>query len=80
MKYYKVRPEYDGRRVYRRNKNGYYEVVFELVQNELFTPAEMARYILDRRVDGTRNNMEAFEAVEISRRKIHWFFGARFED
>lgn len=40
------------------------------VANELYTPAEAKRYNL---------NMDYVDAVEVSKRRVYWFFGARFE-
>ena len=72
MKYYKVRPEFDNKRVAR---SGYY-----LVGNELLTPAELrklenqySKYALT-----PSNFMRMFEEVEVSKRTVYFFFGARF--
>lgn len=72
MKYYKVRPEFDNKRV---TRNGYY-----LVGNELYTPAELRR--LETRYKAYyRNPMNfsrMFEEVEVSKRTVYFCFGARF--
>lgn len=72
MKYYKVRPEFDNKQVAR---NGHY-----LVGNELYTPAELrkleARYNAYYRTP--LNFMRMFEEVEVSKRSVYFFFGARF--
>lgn len=64
MKYYRVKPEYD-------NKHDYF-TGYTTVGNELLTKRERDtkfRYLMD----------EVFEEVEISKRKIYYLFGARFE-
>lgn len=72
MKYYKVRPEFDNKQVAR---NGYY-----LVGNELYTPAELRR--LETRYKAYYRNplnfSRMFEEVEVSKRTVYFFFGARF--
>ena len=40
------------------------------VADELYTPTEAKRYNL---------NMDYVDAVEVSRRRVYWCFGARFE-
>lgn len=40
------------------------------VADELYTPAEAKRYKL---------NMDYMDAVNVSKRRIYWCFGARFE-
>ena len=72
MKYYKVRSEFDNKRVAR---NGYY-----LVGNELYTPAELRRLETNYNVyyRNPMNFMRMFEEVEVSKRTVYFFFGARF--
>lgn len=65
MLYYKVKPAFD--QTYFKRK---FSVEF-LVAGELYTPAEI------RTISGLDIN-KVFEIVEISRKKIYWFFGARF--
>ena len=65
MQYYRVKPTFD--QTYFKRKSS----VEFLVANELYTPAEI-RTISDLDID------KVFEIVEISRKKIYWFFGARF--
>ena len=72
MKYYKVRPEFDNKQVAR---NGYY-----LVGNELYTPAEL-RKLENQYVQYSLtppNFSRMFEEVEVSKRSVYFFFGARF--
>ena len=40
------------------------------IANELYTPSEAKRYNL---------NMDYIDAVEVSKRRVYWCFGARFE-
>ena len=42
-----------------------------IIANELYTAREMERYGISPKVT---------EEVQISKRKVHFFFGARFED
>ena len=71
MKYYRVRPEFDNWAVGRN----YY-----LVGNELLTETELrklrARYNNYYRVP--LNFERIFEEVEVSKRTVYFFFGARF--
>lgn len=75
MKYFKVPVHMDGKRVFRRLADGTFERTFtpvrELVKNELYTERELGELGLDYL-------KEKLECVEISRRRIGWFFGARF--
>jgi hypothetical protein len=70
MIYYRVKPEYDGRTIYKRSKQGdCYIPSGYFVGNELFTPKE--------RKEITAKDF-LFDRVEISRKRIGWLFGARF--
>ena len=63
MRYYRVKPEYDG-------KHDYF-TGYTTIKNELLTERERNskfRYLTD----------DVFEIVEVSRKKIYWMFGARF--
>jgi len=66
MKYYRVKPQYDQKM--QLNKQGKYAGFY--IANELYTEKEAARQYL---------NPAFMELVEISKKKIYWFFGARFE-
>lgn len=68
MKYYKVKPEFDGKPMFIR-KGNHVEKSYELVGNSLFTPAEFARIA---------NAPKLFEEVNIPRTKTYYFFGVRF--
>ena len=66
MKYYKVPQRLDGKQAY--NGRGAYT---PLVGGELFTEKECARIGL---------NKALCTPVEVSRKKIYFCFGARFEN
>lgn len=54
--------------------NGY----IQTVGGELFTPAEYKRYSAPDKY-GAHLRREWVEPVQVSKRRIYWFFGARFE-
>ena len=85
MTYYRVKPEFDNRKLSKS-----YEI---LVKNELFTVKEWEKACNKW---ANRNNMHhdvivevtpgvkqafgvMFDIVEVSKNKTYWFFGARFE-
>ena len=73
MKYYRVKPEFD---------NVQFSVNEFFVANELYTEKEIEKIrkkynILYAKV---YNFNKIFEIVEISKKRIYWFFGARFEN
>lgn len=70
MTYYRVKPQHDNFRLIRDHK--YHGI---LIANELYTGKELVKknILLCYRVEP-----DFFEKVEISRKKIYWFFGARF--
>ena len=65
MKYYKVKPQYDGKS---KRSRGYEGEIY--IANELYTAREVQKQNL---------NLTYMEEKEISSKKIYWFFGARFE-
>lgn len=71
MMYYRVKADCD-----QRPKYEYVGTTYKLkprgilVGGELYTPAERQKIA---------NADKFFEIVEISKRKVYWFFGARFE-
>lgn len=65
MQYYQVPEKLKGKFVY-KPKGG----IFTFVENELLTAKECLRYGIPTRV---------LQPVEVSRKKIYWFFGTRFE-
>ena len=70
MTYYRVKPEYDNFRLIKNHK--YCGI---LVGNELYTQKELVKSGI---LYCYRVQPDFFEKVEISRKKIYWFFGARF--
>lgn len=72
MLYFRVKPDFDNRPRY-KYVGGSYKVKQDgiLIANELYTPGERQRIA---------NRSEYFEKVEISKRDIYWFFGARFSN
>ncbi len=66
MKYYRVKPEGADVYIFHHFANGTF-----LIKDELYTEKEKEKY-----------NIPAFylEEVNISKRNIYWFFGARFEN
>ena len=73
MTYYRVKPEYDNRSNYRYVGNSNLKIKRDgiLIANELYTPRERERLSVKDCV---------FDRVEISRKKVYWFFGARFAE
>ena len=69
MKYYKVKPQYDNKTRYTWNNHHQGVSNGILIANELYTTCEYTRLAMCP---------EWFEVVEISKRSIYWFFGARF--
>ena len=54
--------------------NGY----LQTVKDELFTPAEFRKYSTPDK-HGCCLRREWLQEVNVSRKRIYWFFGARFE-
>ena len=73
MIYYRVKPEFDN-----CNKDKNFGI---FIGNELYTEKELIK--VKRRYYNyyktVLNFDRIFERVEISKRRIYWFFGARFE-
>ena len=70
MLYYRVKPQYDNKVRYTWNNHGQGVSNGILIANELYTPGEFAKLT---------NCPAWFEKVNISKRNIYFFFGARFE-
>lgn len=70
MTYYRVKPQYDNFRLIRDHK--YHGI---LIANELYTDKELIKKSI---LFCYGVQPDFFEKVEISRKKIYWFFGARF--
>lgn len=69
MLYYRVKtPD----KLYRFN--GY----LQTVRNELYTPKEIAKYSVPDK-HGLKMRLEWLEPVKVSKKRIYWCFGARFE-
>lgn len=64
MLYYKVKPQYDN---YCKNPKIHDSNIY--VANELYTEKEVQKQNLNR---------SFLEPVEVSKKKVYWFFGARF--
>jgi len=68
MKYYKVKPEFDNKKIYKEvNKRKEYAGFY--IGNELYTEKEAEKL---------RLNQAFLEPIEVSKKKIYWCFGARF--
>lgn len=65
MKYYKVKPQYDGKS---KRSRGYEDGIY--IANELYTAREVQRQNL---------NLAYMEEKEILTKNTYVFFGARFE-
>lgn len=70
MLYYKVKSQYDNKVRYTWNNHGQGVSNGILIANELYTPGEFRKIA---------NYPAWFEKVNISKRNIYFFFGARFE-
>ena len=70
MLYYKVKSQYDNKVRYTWNNRGQGVSNGILIANELYTPGEFRKIA---------NYPAWFEKVNISKRNIYFFFGARFE-
>lgn len=64
MKYFRVKPEYAG-----KYKNPYVHNADIYVSNELYTLKEVEKQNL---------NKNFLKEVNISKKSVYWFFGARF--
>ena len=69
MTYYKVPPKFDGRAVIGKGLYSGTPKRF-LIENELYTEKECDKYGI---------SLNGLEVVNVSRKRIYWFFGARFE-
>ena len=78
MKYYRVKPEFVGKRLCVCKRGYYVNMGYELIANELFTEKEYAK-LQKNHVFGC-SPLNCVELVEIPKNKIYWFFGARFEN
>jgi len=63
MKYYRVKPEFDQKRISKLNCD-------VLIKDELYTASQFNKLGLPD---------SFFDVIEISQRNTYWCFGARFE-
>ena len=71
MKYYRVKPQYDNKTRYTWNNRHQGISNGIIIGNELYTPCEFKKLAMCP---------AWFEVVEVSKRNIYFFFGARFEN
>jgi len=71
MLYYKVKEQYDNKRIYKRNNRGQLAYNGFLVGNELLTQKELEKL--------GNVNLEWFEQVNVKKTDTYFFFGARFQ-
>ena len=72
MKYYRVKPEYDGKTAFAFHRGGGLDVVGEYVANQLYTATELKR----RRDCLCENYMDV---VDIPKSKTYFDSGIRYE-
>ena len=75
MKYYKVKPEFDNKRICHCIRGKYTDIDI-LIGKELYTEKEFLR-LVKTHVFGV-DPKSCFELVEIPKNKTYWLFGARF--
>lgn len=75
MRYYKVKASKDQKPIY--SKQGKYKGF--LIGNELYTGNELMKLVKDTGIDFNKFIADCFYPVEISKKSVYWFFGARFE-
>lgn len=76
MKYFRVKQSKDNVRIF-KTVGGHRYPVLTLIGNELYTTTEMRKnfgFLTKDLID------IYFEEVNISKSKVYWSFGARFED
>ena len=71
MTYYKVTEYKDV--TFSDSKIGH-SITHTFVQDELYTKTELEKFFID-----TNNLPDFIKEVNVSKRKLYWFFGARFE-
>lgn len=69
MKYYRVNEKGEDRYIFRHFTNGRQSSIY-LIKNELYTEKEREKEQIP---------FSYLEEVNISKKNIYWFFGARFE-
>ncbi|MBO5969193.1 MAG: hypothetical protein J6S14_11930 [Clostridia bacterium] len=82
MKYYQVLPKFDGLQVWRWSDRARALVHDrELIAGELFTPAELNRFVSGEFYAGrapVRDGVQLFRVLDIPKSKIYISFGVRF--
>ena len=81
MKFYKVKPEFDGVGVYKVRRYGQIYLANSLIGNELYTEKELHKLLCGATLNGrgVKDDTIIFDTVEISKRNTFWNFGCRFE-
>lgn len=75
MKYYKVKPEYDNKTIFKCARGGGLKIDGFLIGNELLTETEYKK-----RLNRAYGYINCFDVVNINKNKTYWFFGARFAE
>mgnify|MGYP000025814273 FL=1 len=71
MTYFRVKPQYDQKKIYKTDSCGRHIFDGILIGNELLTACERSKINCTDAV---------FERVSISKKRTYFFFGARFSD
>ena len=73
MLYYRVKPEFNGKRRWKENSRGEVVCDGEYIAHELYTVKELSYHRLSLIAWE-----KMFEPVHISKKKTYWSFGCRF--
>lgn len=76
MLYYRVKNKYDNKNRYKYARGGGLACDGIYIGGELFTPAEVKKEYNSHLVGLALE--ELFDAVDVSRKSVYFFFGARF--
>ena len=71
MLYYRVKPENDNKNRYKFRRGGGLEIDGIFVENELYTPKEISKYL---------GGVSMCDPVHVSKKQVWFFFGARFSN
>lgn len=74
MIYYRVKKQFNDKQLLKKNGVGWSYYGF-LIPNELYTKNEIIRL----QKNHVNISFDFFDPVEISKKNIYWFFGARFD-
>lgn len=77
MKYYRVKPQYDNKRLCVIKRGKYVNCGDILIARELYTVKEWEKVVKSHVF--RCSPADCVEAVEVSKNKTYCFFGARFE-